>query len=730
MKFSRYLFGNVSVGCNFIKKLQLFVFLFLLTTFAVLAQRQPPPMAARSAGSAGDHLIEAVSDTEKRLIDSYKKTADRLIGANEANEATRYLNKIAYKYWDKGHLQESAQFFKQSLQLTQQTNNINGLAMLNNNLGMIYSDNENYEKALEFFNAALAQRKKQKNKAGIVSSLINISNAYANMQQYNQAIKYLEEALPTAQEANDDRLVAQCYGTLAQIHQKAGNAEKSIYCFKFYASFEQRIQDAELRRREEQSQQKMQEVALHMKEIEAEKLAKEQELNSKADSLKKIDVALHDLEKRAAREAKTHQIMIDLLNKEEKIKELRLKEQENQLRYEAYIRYFILLMLAMMIGSAYFFYKSYKQKQKDHAKLAEQNVAIMRQAEELEAQRDNIEMQRTQLVGAFNEITDINSKITGSINYAKRIQTAMLPDAADLHELLPESFILFKPRDIVSGDYYWFTEVKIEKIVEKQVENVVANTTSAGFDLYDYGDYLPAKATPPSMVTVKETVSCSKILITAADCTGHGVPGALLTMIALNMLNDIVTVRNMTEADQILNELHKNVKKALKQDETDNRDGMDMALCVIDKAAKTMEFAGAKNPIVYIQNNELHYIKGDMHPIGGLQKEAQRIFQKHEISLAEPTTVYVFSDGYADQFSADNKKFTLRKFKDLLLQLHEKEMATQQKILDTTIEAWKGKSRQMDDILVMGFRIDTENSHATTTPHLTDNTSNKNGAEA
>ncbi|MFY7789185.1 MAG: tetratricopeptide repeat protein, partial [Thermoflexibacteraceae bacterium] len=378
MMFSRFLFGNVSLGCNFMQKLQLFVFLFFVSVATVVAQRQPPPMAARSAGSAGDHLVEAMNDTERRLIDSYKKTADRLIGANEINEATRYLNKIAYMYWDKGHLQEAAQIFRQSLQLTQQTNNINGLAMLNNNLGMIYSDNENYDKALEYFGAALAQRKKQKNKVGIVSSLINMSNAYANMQQYGQAIKYLEEALPAAQEANDDRLVAQCYGTLAQIHQKAGNAEKSIYYFKFYASFEQRIQDAEIKRREEQSQQKMQEVALHMKEIESEKLEKEQELKSKADSLKRIDVALHDLEKRAAKEAKTHQIMIDLLNKEEKIKELRLKEKDNQLRYEAYIRYFILLMLAMMIGSAYFFYKSYKQKQKDHAKLAEQNVAIVR----------------------------------------------------------------------------------------------------------------------------------------------------------------------------------------------------------------------------------------------------------------------------------------------------------------------------------------------------------------
>jgi serine phosphatase RsbU (regulator of sigma subunit) len=367
----------------------------------------------------------------------------------------------------------------------------------------------------------------------------------------------------------------------------------------------------------------------------------------------------------------------------------------------------MLVVLAMMVAFAVFFYRSYKQKQKDHAKLAEQNSAILRQSEELAAQRDNIEMQRGQLLGAFEEISHVNTKITGSINYAKRIQQAMLPAAEDFADSFPNSFILFKPRDIVSGDYYWFTEIKTEKIVEHTPIAQLATSANTGKEIQnDYDFYMPVVKASSAAPPRKEVIQVTKQLVTAADCTGHGVPGALLTMIALNMLNDIVTVRHITEADQILNELHKSIRKALKQDETENRDGMDMALCVIDQEANTMDFAGAKNPVIYIQNNELHYLKGDMHPIGGLQKETQRIFQKNTIDISQPTYVYIFSDGYADQFGgADDKKFTIKKFKDLLLNIHQKDKSTQKQTLDQTIEQWKGKQAQLDDILVMGFAV-------------------------
>ena len=236
----------------------------------------------------------------------------------------------------------------------------------------------------------------------------------------------------------------------------------------------------------------------------------------------------------------------------------------------------------------------------------------------------------------------------------------MLPDENELQALIPESFILFTPRDIVSGDYYWFTK------------------TEDG-----------------------------KIIFTAADCTGHGVPGALLTMIGFNLLNEIVQNRHITEPHLILKELHKGVRKALKQEETENRDGMDLALCTWNPKEKMLEYAGANNPIILIQNNELHYFKADKHAIGGMQKEQERLFTKHEFKIDTPTVLYAFSDGYPDQFGGkDGRKFTIKALKDLLLEIHQKPIMEQKIILDDTMRKWKGTSqKQIDDILMIGMKL-------------------------
>ncbi|HWZ22612.1 MAG TPA: SpoIIE family protein phosphatase, partial [Cytophagaceae bacterium] len=197
-----------------------------------------------------------------------------------------------------------------------------------------------------------------------------------------------------------------------------------------------------------------------------------------------------------------------------------------------------------------------------------------------------------------------------------------------------------------------------------------------------------------------------KIIVAAVDSTGHGVPGALMSMIGYNLLNMIAS-KNIFEADKILGELHKNVRFALQQYKNDNKDGMDMSLCVIDKDAKTMEFSGAKNPIVYIQDGELFHIKGDSHPIGGSQGDAKRTYTKHVISIEKPTFFYLFSDGYPDQFGGtESKKFMIKNFKELLLKIHTLPFEEQKIILDTTIEKWKGNhEKQIDDILVMGMMV-------------------------
>ena len=177
-------------------------------------------------------------------------------------------------------------------------------------------------------------------------------------------------------------------------------------------------------------------------------------------------------------------------------------------------------------------------------------------------------------------------------------------------------------------------------------------------------------------------------------------------MVGNDLLNAIVKDKHILQADQILSQLHQGIREALQQKETQTNDGMDMALISLDLENKKLEFAGAKNPLIYIQKGEIHQIKGDKIPIGGEQREMERVFTSHEVDISQPTTFYLFSDGYQDQFGGKKgKKFMSNRFKELLFEIHEKPMEKQKMILEETLISWMGKEEQVDDILVMGVRV-------------------------
>ncbi len=306
-----------------------------------------------------------------------------------------------------------------------------------------------------------------------------------------------------------------------------------------------------------------------------------------------------------------------------------------------------------------------KQKQE----LAELNEEINQQNEEILAQQDSIVQQNLEISAQRDNIQQKNNQITASINYAERIQQAILPQPAKLNKHLQDAFVFFKPRDIVSGDFYWFNTVE------------------------------------------------NKLIIAAVDCTGHGIPGAFMSMVGNTILSEIVEQRKITLPDVILNEMHRRIHASLRQDENKSRDGMDMALVTIDFKKQEMLFAGAKNPLIYIQQGKLHHIKGDKKPIGGQQKEQIRIFTRHTISLAtpdnSPTYFYLFSDGYPDQFGGPEKrKFYTRNFRELLLNIHELSMDKQVEALSKTITDWMnaGNQKQLDDILVIGGKLEASSN--------------------
>ena len=280
----------------------------------------------------------------------------------------------------------------------------------------------------------------------------------------------------------------------------------------------------------------------------------------------------------------------------------------------------------------------------------------------LENQKSELELkvvERTQEVYQQKEVIELkNREITASLVYAKRIQSAILPDIRLIYKTLDQSFILYIPKDIVSGDFYGFAQKN------------------------------------------------DKVIIAAADCTGHGVSGAFMSMIGTSLLNHVINERNITKPSVILDELNQEVITTLKQKESESNDGMDISICAFDLKNNTVEYAGANRPLWLVRNNELIHFRPDKFPIGGLQIEHIDKFKNHEISLQKDDTIYLFSDGYADQFGGDRgKKMMVKRFKNTVLSIQNKTMEEQGQYLKAFFEEWKSNNEQVDDVLVIGIRI-------------------------
>ena len=258
------------------------------------------------------------------------------------------------------------------------------------------------------------------------------------------------------------------------------------------------------------------------------------------------------------------------------------------------------------------------------------------------------------------EIQNKNKKINDSINYAKRIQNAILPNTRLINKTLPDSFILYKPRDVVSGDFPWFVQIK------------------------------------------------SDIFIAAVDCTGHGVPGALLSLIGYFLLNDIVRSRKITEPGKILDLLDEGVTQTLRQDQDDSatKDGMDIALCRINMESRTVEYAGAHRPLYFMKNGVMDEIKGNKFPIGGGIFKNQTNFTTTRIELGKGDSFYFSSDGFPDQFGGPEvRKFGPKKTRELIEKCHTMPMKEAMAIFDQEWEAWKADHKQTDDVLLIGIKF-------------------------
>jgi len=315
----------------------------------------------------------------------------------------------------------------------------------------------------------------------------------------------------------------------------------------------------------------------------------------------------------------------------------------------------------LMIAQLEEYYNELEQK------VRERTAEIEKQKEEISAQRDSLEEQRNMLSDAnaslqqaYTEIEEKNRHIEDSIRYAKRIQNAILPPDQYVRRLFTDYFILYMPKDIVSGDFYWVSHTE------------------------------------------------NKAFIAAVDCTGHGVPGAFMSIVGHDRLNFAVNVEDANRPAAILNSLNKGVTDTLRQtrSEISVKDGMDIALISIDFDKNKLEYAGAFNPLYHIRDNELQQIPANKFPIGAFVGEELNKFTNHQLDLKSGDVLYVFSDGYPDQFGGPrNKKFMTKRFRELLVEINNQPMKEQKETLTTQIHDWMGENDQVDDILIIGIRI-------------------------
>ncbi|MBE9481724.1 MAG: SpoIIE family protein phosphatase, partial [Bacteroidetes bacterium] len=322
---------------------------------------------------------------------------------------------------------------------------------------------------------------------------------------------------------------------------------------------------------------------------------------------------------------------IKILTKNKEIQTLELSRQK-------LFRNLFIIGFAFILILAFVIYNRYRLKTKAHKELTKAH---------------------NQLNEAKEVIEEKNDHIMSSIRYAQKIQQAILPVHEKMKEALTDYFVIFKPQAIVSGDFYWFSQIK------------------------------------------------DKMLVAVVDCTGHGVPGAFMSMIGNSLLNKIVNENKIFDPAVIMERLHNGVRAALKQEgeDVETQDGMDVCLCVLETKKKKITFTGARRPLYHIHNSELVEIKGDRKSIGGLQKEEKRTFTKNEIEVNPGDMIYMITDGFADQSNAQEKKYGSRRLKEYLQKNTKLGSSEQKEALLAELKTHQGDEVQRDDITVLGIKM-------------------------
>ncbi len=548
---------------------------------------------------------------------------------NQKKIASTYLN-FGYLFsqlYDKKnipkYLDSAVIYSKKSLEISIPNNYKRYIALSYEILGKSFDNTQDMrDSALYYYKKSLEIRQQIGNPFGVANSLLKIGKYYAFSNDWINAEKYLDEALEIAKEINAGLVEGDVLEQLQIVYAHTNRYEKAYYTYNEFIQIRDSLEN----------QKKLQQITQLSMQYEFDKQQKMQEIEQqKKDEL-----------------------------------------QAAQIKRQKIITYFFIFGFVIMILFALLIFRSYKQKQKNNEilkakndEIIEKNALLNQSNEEIEAQKEEIEKQKE-----FLEIK--NKSIKASINYALRIQQAVITPEKYFQYNFSEYLIFYKPRDIVSGDFYWASELPDGRLV-----------------------------------------------VTVADCTGHGVPGAFMSMLGISFLNQIVNLNYADNyakisAGKILDKLRDMIVLALghgqEDDEKQPQEGMDMTLAIIDKKNKTINYAGAYNPLLLIRNDEITIHKVDKMPVGFHFLKINTKFTSLTIEYKTDDKIYMYSDGFVDQFGGENgRKYTPKYFREFLLKINKLPLKNQFEEFNKEFNNWiytpEKDFKQIDDILIMGLKL-------------------------
>jgi len=526
-----------------------------------------------------------------------------------------YLN-IGAAYQKKKEYDKAIDFYLKSLAISKKLNNLDAIGLNYNEIGSIYTERHNLQLAKSFLFEALTTFIKLGSKSRQIECHLNLGQYFFIDKNPKQSIFHFTKALNLAKETGSKGYYSNALLKLSEVYESINNANLA---FKYYKEF---ISLRDSLFNEENTKQSVQAELLYQFETKQEIL--------KVLQVKKDDIFL-----------------------------------EKSKRQKAF-RNFLILILALLIVLIVFIYSALRNKKKANIILAnqqneilEKNEELMQQQEEIRTQRDEIEKKNLILENSKQIIAAKNERIISSIEYALTIQQAILPKEEQLNELFKDQFVIFLPKDIVSGDFFWISSVQ------------------------------------------------NLVFAAVIDCTGHGVPGSFMSLIGNTILNQIVNEWHTHDPSLILEYLHQKIRKVLQQDESHSKShaSMDVCLVKINRSTSRVTFAGANRPLIIIQDGKLERISGDRKSVGGFQRESKRYYTNHEINLSNNSCLYLATDGFIDQMNSEKRKFGQKHFSNLLVENCNKPMNIQKEIILNVLNAHKGEEEQIDDICILGLKV-------------------------